>query len=65
MTIPFEYVIWNAKQCAEYLGQSTSQFLKRTQWTDGFPRRLRDEGQPRWNAKQVTMWANQNVTEAA
>ena len=63
MTIPFEYMIWDAQECADYLRQSRSTFLKRTQWAPDFPPRTRGEGHPRWNAKQVTMWANQNVVE--
>ncbi len=62
MTIPFEYVIWDAQQCADYLGQSKVSFLKRTQWRVGFPSRCQIEGHPRWNAKQVTEWANAGIT---
>jgi len=62
MDVPFEYVIWSAQQCAEHLGQSKASFLKRTQWADGFPRRLQIPGHPRWNAKQVTEWANAGIT---
>lgn len=57
MTIPFELVIWDAHQCAEYLGQSYSNFIKRTQYLDDFPKRCPIPGQPRWPAKAVTDWA--------
>lgn len=55
--IPFDRVIWSAPDCAEYLGQSYSQFIKRTQYADGFPARCPIPGQPRWPAKAVTNWA--------
>ena len=57
MTIPFDRVIWNAQQCADYLGQSYSTFVKRTQHLDGFPPRCPIPGQPRWPAQKVTEWA--------
>ena len=54
--IPFDVRIWSAAQCAEYLGQSYSTFIKRTQYLDGFPARCPIPGQPRWPAKAVTEW---------
>jgi len=57
MTVPFDRVIWDAKQCAEYLGQEHSTFLKRTQYLPGFPPRCPIPGQPRWRAESVTVWA--------
>ncbi|OGT57499.1 MAG: hypothetical protein A3E01_08145 [Gammaproteobacteria bacterium RIFCSPHIGHO2_12_FULL_63_22] len=56
MTIPFERVIWDADQCAEYLGLSYSQFIKRTQYLEGFPPRCPIPGHPRWPANAVTEW---------
>lgn len=54
---PFEVQIWDANQCANYLGQSYSTFIKRTQYAPGFPARCPIPGQPRWPAKAVTDWA--------
>lgn len=62
MNVPFEYVIWNAQQCADYLGKDKATFLKRIQWQAGFPQRSQMEGHPRWNAKQVVEWANAGIT---
>jgi hypothetical protein len=56
-TVPFERVIWDAQACADYLGQSYSQFVKRTQYQPGFPARCPVPGQPRWRAIAVTDWA--------
>jgi hypothetical protein len=55
--IPFDRMIWNGEECAAYLGQSYSQFMKRTQHLEGFPKRCPIPGQPRWSAKAVTAWA--------
>jgi hypothetical protein len=57
MTVPFDRVIWNAEQCAEYLGQKYSTFIKRTQYLPEFPARCPIPGQPRWPAQAVTDWA--------
>lgn len=54
---PFEREIWTAQKCADYLGQSYSQFTKRTQHLGGFPARCPMPGQPRWSALAVTAWA--------
>ena len=56
-SLPIEIQIWDAQQCAEYLGQSYSTFIKRTQYARGFPQRCPIPGQPRWPAKAVTDWA--------
>jgi hypothetical protein len=56
-TVPFEYLIWDAQGCADYLGQSYSQFVKRTQYLPGFPARCPLPGHPRWPAKSVAEWA--------
>lgn len=55
--IPFDRVIWSAQQCADYLGQSYSTFIKTTQYVEGFPSRCPIPGQPRWSAQAVTAWA--------
>lgn len=57
MSVPFDRVIWTAEECAGYLRQEASTFLKRTQHIEGFPKRLEIPGQPRWQAKAVTDWA--------
>lgn len=64
MSVPFEYEIWAAQQCADYLGQSYSQFVKRTQYAEGFPKRCPIPGQPRWPALAVTQWANPSQTHS-
>lgn len=55
--IPFDQVIWDANECADYLRQSYSTFIKRTQYLPGFPARCQIPGQPRWPAMRVTQWA--------
>lgn len=55
--IPFDRVIWSAQQCADYLGESYNQFVRRTQYAEGFPKRCPKPGQPRWRAQAVTQWA--------
>lgn len=57
MNVPFERQIWSAQQCADYLGQSYNQFVKRTQYAEGFPKRCPVPGQPRWSAQAVSDWA--------
>jgi predicted DNA-binding transcriptional regulator AlpA len=57
MNVPFNLQIWDAQECAEYLKQEKSTFLKRTQFETNFPRRCPIPGQPRWPAKAVTEWA--------
>lgn len=54
---PFELTIWTAAECADYLRQEKSTFLKHTQYVAGFPARLEVPGQPRWSAKEVANWA--------
>lgn len=63
MDIPFDRQIWTAQQCADYLGQSYSQFTKRTQYRKGFPPRCPIPGQPRWSALAVTGWALRGETD--
>ena len=67
MSIPFDRQIWTGQECADYLGQSYSQFMKRTQHLQSFPARCPIPGQPRWPAKAVTDWAlgitNESRTE--
>lgn len=57
LNVPFDRVIWTAEQCAQYLSQSYSQFMKRTQFETGFPPRCPLPGQPRWRAQAVADWA--------
>lgn len=69
VTVPFDKQIWSGQDCADYLGQCYSTFMKRTQYLDGFPARCKIPGQPRWQAKAVTDWAlgisNDARTESA
>lgn len=56
MTVPFDLVIWNAQQCADYLGQSRQEFLRITRHKDSFPPELANR--PRhWRACRVAEWA--------
>jgi len=55
--VPFELVIWTAAECAAYLREEKSTFLKHTQFLEGFPARCPRPGQPRWPAKAVCEWA--------
>lgn len=54
--IPFDLVIWDAQQCADYLGQSRQEFLRTTRHKADFPPELANR--PRhWRACRVTGWA--------
>jgi hypothetical protein len=56
MTIPFDRVIWNAQDCADYFKQSRQEFLRQTRHGTGFPKEL--PARPRhWRALEVTNWA--------
>jgi hypothetical protein len=57
MNIPFDRQLWSGQDCADYLGQAYSTFMKRTQYLAGFPPRCKIPGQPRWQAKAVSDWA--------
>ena len=63
--IPFELVIWTAEECAAYLREEKSTFLKATQFAAGFPARCPKPGQPRWPAIAVCEWALKYVSEKA
>lgn len=55
--IPFEYIIWTADECAEYLRESKEYFLRTTRHITGFPKPLGvGNKRPRWRAKEVTEW---------
>ena len=58
MTIPFDRVIWNAQDCADYLKVSRKHFLRDLRYRDGFPKQLpwSLEGRPRWSAQEVRDW---------
>lgn len=57
--VPFEVRIWNAAQCAEYLGHTREHFLRKIRYELGFPKPLpmSEHARPRWQAKAVTDWA--------
>jgi hypothetical protein len=57
--IPLEYQVWGPQECADYLKQEKSTFLKRTQYATDFPARLSIPGHPRWSARAVVNWALQ------
>lgn len=35
--IPFDLVIWDAGECADYLHVSRPEFLRKTRYAEGFP----------------------------
>ena len=56
MTIPADWIIWNAQQCADFLDQSRQEFLRITRHREDFPREL--QNRPRhWHAVAVKEWA--------
>lgn len=65
--IPFDRVIWNAEDCARYLGVSKTHFLQAIRHAQGFPKPLPIPPypvggkvrtmDPRWSAVAVTGWA--------
>lgn len=67
MTIPFDRIIWDAEQCAEYLGVSKTHFLNALQYAEGFPPPLpippytsggrERRMDSRWKAEAVAAWA--------
>lgn len=56
-SVPVELQVWDAGRCAEYLGQARATFLKRTQFTPGFPERCPIPGHPRWRAREIIAYA--------
>lgn len=55
--IPFEYVIWTADECADYLRESKERFLRNTRHMGGFPAPVSVANKrPRWRAQEVTDW---------
>lgn len=61
--LPIELQLWNASQCAEYLGQAYNTFIGRTQYSGNFPPRCKPTGSPRWRARDVIRWAMGDVDE--
>ena len=56
MSIPFEWVIWGAQECADHLKQSRQEFLRITRHRPDFPKEL--QNRPRhWQALEVCKWA--------
>lgn len=52
---PFEYLVWDAGDCAEYLKESRDYFLSHTRYKEGFPSEI--PGKPkRWRAAAVAAW---------
>lgn len=55
--VPFEYVIWDAQECADYLGISKSRFLRYRRYNEGFPKMVtKEDERPRWRAADVVAW---------
>lgn len=64
---PFEYTVWSAQDCADYLKVSKSHFLNCIRYAEGFPAQLpippymvKDRKvtmDPRWRAADVAAWA--------
>lgn len=55
MTVPFDRQIWSAQDCADYLGQSRKDFLRKTRFLPDFPSELSSLPR-RWPAKAITEW---------
>jgi predicted DNA-binding transcriptional regulator AlpA len=56
--IPFDYMLWDADECARYFGISKDYFLRKKRNQPGFPKPVsEDNEQPRWSAKSVAEWA--------
>lgn len=56
--IPFDYLIWDADDCAAYFKMSKDYFLRKKRNQPGFPNPVSDDNeQPRWAAKSVAEWA--------
>jgi len=57
--VPFDQIIWDAGQVAEYLKMSRGEFLRSTRYDKGFPAPLPMSagGRPKWRAVAVTGWA--------
>ena len=60
--VPFEKEIWNAKQCADYLGINVRTFAEKLSLRPGFPRSFRlpsDKGlgSKRWWAREIILFA--------
>jgi hypothetical protein len=54
--VPFDRVIWNAQDCADYFKRPRAQFLRSIRWKNGFPKEL-PELPLHWRAVEVTNWA--------
>jgi hypothetical protein len=64
LSIPFDKVIWNAQDCADYFKESRQEFLRTRRHKQGFPPEL--ENCPlRWSAVAVTEWALRGGLPAA
>jgi len=58
VSVPFERQIWDASQCAAYIGCSYDTFLKSTRQLKGFPKPLPNfTGHEKWSALAVSDWA--------
>lgn len=56
--IPFDYVLWDAEDCAVYFKISKDLFLRKKRHQPGFPSPVSGDNElPRWSAKQVAEWA--------
>jgi hypothetical protein len=56
--VPFEFLLWDAQDCADYFKLSKEYFLRNTRHSEGFPKPVsKDNEKPRWRAKAVAAWA--------
>lgn len=54
--IPFDRVIWDAQDCADFFKESRQEFLRSRRHAEGFPPEI--HGRPRmWRAILVSNWA--------
>lgn len=57
MNIPFEYVIWDAEEAAEYFRLSKEYFLRKKRNEPGFPAPVSDDNEkPRWRALDIARY---------
>ena len=56
MNVPFDRLIWDAQDCADYFKESRQEFLRTRRHKEGFPAEI--PGRDRlWRAVEVSNWA--------
>lgn len=54
--IPFDRVIWNAQDCADYFKETRQEFLRTRRHMKDFPKEV-PARERHWRALEVTNWA--------